>query len=167
MTFVTPFPWPYTAVYVAINVYLWYGTPIFRGQKRAILKKTVGILISLVGFVLFNVVTTTLTSIVMFFGEPWMKQHPRYALQISVVVFAGLIGFGAHHFKRMSKTLYGVCEVLFAVLYAMSNANRIDPAKPDQQFVWVAILGSAYIVARGLNNISEAVEERHRRKVTR
>ena len=159
-------PWPYAVLFVAIDALIWYSSKVFEGARRHALKRTIGFLASFAFFFVFNAIVGGLLSLVVPPADAWAKLHPAWAMQISIVGFAGLLGVGAHRFKKLNKALYGVSEVVFAVLYAMNNASRIDPSKPDQEVVWVSILGSAYIVARGMNNISDAAEERQKKALS-
>jgi hypothetical protein len=156
-------PWPFAVLFLAIDAVIWYSSNVFEGARRRALKKTVGFLASFASFFVFNAIAGGLILLIVPPADAWAKLHPAWAMQITIVTFAGLLGVGAHRFKKINKALYGVSEVVFAVLYAMNNASRVDPSKPDQQVVWVSILGSAYIVARGMNNISDATEERQKK----
>ena len=82
------------------------------------------------------------------------------SLEFGGALFVVAVGYGAHSFKQKSKKWYGRIEILFATLYASYNIAKVeDPVKPtprDLAVFWMAIFGSAYIVARDLGNIGEA-----------
>ena len=83
-------------------------------------------------------------------------QRTQYVIAASVVS----AGITAHFFRKAHRLLYGLIEVAFAGIAAI----RISPHLQPQQILftqWVALVGCAYVVARGLNNVSEA-----RRKAT-
>jgi hypothetical protein len=76
---------------------------------------------------------------------------------LGFMLFAGVINMGvvAHQFKKQNQLWYGVVEVIFGAAYGFSTAFSIKPL--DQGFGrWATLVGCTYIIARGLNNISEA-----------
>jgi hypothetical protein len=78
----------------------------------------------------------------------------RFLLALLVIS----LGAGAHVFKKKNKLRYGQSEVIVGILSACSVANGMTPGQPLFSH-WVALAGAAYVVARGLNNWSEELEE--------
>ena len=76
------------------------------------------------------------------------------------VVLGAVIGFGfcAHFWKRKHQYTYGVGELIFACMATAFIAFRIIPGQSVLS-QWVALGGAAYVIARGLNNVSEAKEK--------
>lgn len=74
-----------------------------------------------------------------------------------VVIFCVVVGFGisAHVWKRKNQYTYGFGEVLFACMATGYIAFRIVPGQSVLS-QWIALMGAAYVIARGLNNISDA-----------
>lgn len=73
------------------------------------------------------------------------------------VIAASVIGAGiaAYFFRKTSQYIYRLVEVLFAAIAAIRISLRLQP----QQILfteWVALVGCAYVVARGVSNMSEA-----------
>jgi hypothetical protein len=75
----------------------------------------------------------------------------QFILGVGVLV----AGFFAHWFKQKSQKWYGFLEVVFGLCYGFSVAFSIRPGEP--MFArWATLVGCVYIVARGLNNQSDA-----------
>ena len=68
------------------------------------------------------------------------------------------LGFCAHFWKRKYQYTYGVGELIFACMATAFIASRIVPGQSVLS-QWVALGGAVYVIARGLNNISEAREK--------
>lgn len=66
-----------------------------------------------------------------------------------------VLGVCAHWFKRMNQQWYGLCEVLFAMAVAFQVASSMQPGLTALS-QWATLGGATYVVARGLNNISDA-----------
>ena len=69
-----------------------------------------------------------------------------------------LTGWIAHRFKQKRQILYGLCEVIFAGASAVHVAGRLAPGK-GVSTQWGALIGFAYVVARGFGNISKGREK--------
>ena len=84
--------------------------------------------------------------------------------QVLTAVIVVAVGFGAHRFKQVNKLWYGRNEVLFGVISAVFVVSRIDFGAVEFKSLSLAqfgtLVGCAYVVARGLNNVSEAKAER-------
>ncbi len=66
-----------------------------------------------------------------------------------------LMGCLAHWFKQKSQAWYGWLEVLFGLSYGFTVAFGIRPGEPMFGH-WATLVGCVYIIARGLNNQSDA-----------
>ena len=71
-------------------------------------------------------------------------------------IFCGVVAVGAfaHWFKQKNQKWYGVVEVAFGAASAGSVSFRMMPGPLFAQ--WATLAGCAYVIARGLNNISQA-----------
>lgn len=89
-----------------------------------------------------------------------------HATQVLVAVVVITAGFGAHRFKQASKLLYGYHEILFGVLSSVLVVSRINFAAIEFRNLSLAqygtLVGAAYVVGRGFNNVSEAKQEKLR-----
>jgi hypothetical protein len=78
-----------------------------------------------------------------------------YASRILVSVVVILLGVGAYYFKRYSQLWYGSVEVIVGAASGISIAIGLRPN--ESMFSrWAALAGCVYVIARGLNNISDA-----------
>jgi hypothetical protein len=84
-----------------------------------------------------------------------LNLSPDHVFIGTVVIFAGVV---AYTFKKISKYWYGICEVVFASLTAVGIA-----AEPSQG-KWLKYAGTAYIVARGIANISDGQDDRAKKR---
>jgi len=78
-----------------------------------------------------------------------------YKAQDSIAVVVVATGFGAAWFKRKSQKWYGFVEIGFGIISGFSialNMTIITAALPQ----WASLVGCAYVIARGLNNVSDA-----------
>ncbi len=78
--------------------------------------------------------------------------------QFLIALVVIIVGFLAHSFKKRSQYLYGLVEVAFGA----SSALAVAVVMPLTTIVfsrWAALLGCAYIVARGANNLSDAISK--------
>jgi hypothetical protein len=82
--------------------------------------------------------------------------RPAQLVIASAVVAAGMC---AYWFKRLNQRWYGIVEVLFGSISAISIASGLDPGQALFSR-WAALAGCAYVVARGLNNYFESEKER-------
>ena len=83
--------------------------------------------------------------------------HKTQALAFVIVC---ALGWCAHRFKRRSKYYYGLSEFSFGVASAIAAVSTVNFAAVEFSNVGLpqvlALLGSTYIVARGLNNCYDA-----------
>jgi cation transport ATPase len=79
----------------------------------------------------------------------------EHAVQIAIALVTILIGVGVHFFRIKNLTLYALVEIAFGVASAfvisagLSTAGRFLPRV-------AALVGCAYIVGRGLENLEKA-----------
>ena len=101
----------------------------------------------------------------VYFADPYIDlAEEKYASLIASVqgkVLIGMLvialGCGAHFFKMKSKLRYGQVEILFGAFSAASISGGLGANETLSQ--WIGLAGSAYVVARGLNNWSDALDE--------
>jgi hypothetical protein len=69
-----------------------------------------------------------------------------------------VVGAGtfAYWFKNENPLLYGKLEVIFGALSALVVSRGTDPENITLA-QWATLIGAAYVVARGLNNMSEHI----------
>jgi predicted membrane channel-forming protein YqfA (hemolysin III family) len=78
--------------------------------------------------------------------------------QIIVAIVVIGLGVAAHKFKRRNQRLYGVCEIIFGSTSAIGIASGLSSTGVLFSR-WAALAGCVYVVARGLNNCTEAREK--------
>jgi len=73
------------------------------------------------------------------------------------LIGAGIVSLGlfAHWFKGKNQRVYGIIEVLFGSLSAFAIAFSL-PGDQISLTEYASLIGSSYVVARGMNNMSEA-----------
>ena len=82
------------------------------------------------------------------------QQDPRmYKIRVAILLI--FFGVGAHFFKRISQWWYGSVEVIFGMASIITISwtligNGITLVQ------WASLIGAAYVVARGLNNMHDA-----------
>jgi cell division protein FtsW (lipid II flippase) len=86
------------------------------------------------------------------------RQFGTKAVRFSIAVFLMLTGYMAYRWKQIDQRWYGRFEVGFgcaAVIFITLILN------PDKSLVgqWVGLGSATYVIARGLNNVSEANEK--------
>ena len=91
-------------------------------------------------------------------GPPTLETMIRYHLELTLPLFVLGFGYAAHWFKTKSQYWYGCSEVAMATALALNVARGMNPGEPMFSR-WAALVGTAYIVARGLSNISDAKKE--------
>lgn len=77
-----------------------------------------------------------------------------HAIQIGIAVATITIGTLAHWLRGKNQTLYGLIEIAFAVASAFVITQGMSTAKGLLAQV-TALVGCAYVVARGLGNVAE------------
>lgn len=81
-----------------------------------------------------------------------------YGLRIVVGIGVVLFGFWAWQFKQTDVFAYGVAEVLFAGLSGAYVAAGLTPGDIVLS-QWTTLIASAYVVARGVGNISDGMKQ--------
>jgi CDP-diglyceride synthetase len=80
--------------------------------------------------------------------------------QLLAVVLVAVLGFAASEFKLRSKLYYGTLEVFFGMVSSIAVVTRVHftPVPVSQMTLpqITALVGSIYVVARGVTNIREA-----------
>jgi hypothetical protein len=73
------------------------------------------------------------------------------------LIGSGIVSLGlfAHWFKARNQRLYGIVEVLFGSLSAFAIAFSLSSDNISLT-EYASLIGSSYVVARGVNNMSEA-----------
>jgi hypothetical protein len=81
-----------------------------------------------------------------------------YGLRTLVGIGVVFLGVSAWNLKKTDLFVYGLAEVLFGICSAVYVASGL---KPDEILVshWAALIGSAYVVARGLGNTSDGWQQ--------
>jgi hypothetical protein len=79
--------------------------------------------------------------------------------QLVIASGIAIIGYGAYRFKRADQYHYGIVEILVAICSAAFVADTLAPGKLELS-KWATLAGSAYVVARGLENRSKGKEQR-------
>jgi hypothetical protein len=79
--------------------------------------------------------------------------------QLLAAVVVAALGFAASEFKLRSKLYYGTIEVFFGVISSIAVLTKVHftPVPVSQMSLAqvTALVGSAYVVARGFTNIRE------------
>lgn len=78
-----------------------------------------------------------------------------YGAQGGTAVLVFVCGIAAHWFKRKNQRWYGRVEVLVGALSGIRICFSLAP-HTSMFSQSVALVGCAYVIARGLNNITEA-----------
>jgi len=80
--------------------------------------------------------------------------HWAQAVVCALIISAGI---AAYFFKQNNQRWYGMVEALFGVgaLIAVASGISLSSATGAQ---WATMFGSAYVIARGLNNLTDATE---------
>lgn len=81
-----------------------------------------------------------------------------HVAQIFVSTSVILAGIAAHLFKKRNQMMYGLVEVAFAAAFAFSISAGLSPEKVFLS-QWAALVGCAYVVARGLNNFTDGQKQ--------
>jgi len=110
------------------------------------------------GFVLLLTLISAINTIIV-------KGHDIYSAtarivgphitQIAIGVLVTVMGVFARRFKLKNLRWYGIVEVMFGIISGFSVAFTLSAAKP-----WIpqgpTLVGCAYVIARGLNNIADS-----------
>jgi hypothetical protein len=113
---------------------------------------------AIVGFAV-NGIAIVIVFALLIYGE---SAFDRLSGEIGVHAAQGLAAIGvvavgslAAYFKKKRLLWFGTVEVFFGAATAVKVASGLTPGQIILS-QWTALLGAAYIVARGLDNISDA-----------
>jgi hypothetical protein len=95
------------------------------------------------------------------FGWVMQRLGVRFT-HILVAVFVTALGTGAYLFKARNQKWYGMVEVGVGFLSALFVAGTLQPNHLDLA-KWATLAGSAYVIARGLENRAKGREVIERR----
>jgi len=113
--------------------------------------------VNLVTYVISTVATLALLELAIkyFPASLFIKLLGVHGAQILIVCSVLVLGFGAALFKKIAQFYYGWCELVFATASAIWIVkDSLGATVVLSQ--WTALIGSAYIVARGMGNMAEA-----------
>jgi hypothetical protein len=117
-------------------------------------------------FIASTIINAVILLSAFFIGRYFKKKGPAlYAItaraisphltQLLIGSFVVAVGFAAHWFKGKNQHWYGRIEVLFGIVSAFSIAVSLSADRP-----WLpqgaTLVGCAYVIARGMNNMSDA-----------
>jgi hypothetical protein len=140
-------------VFFTVQVVLSYG----HVQDKKFLLKSYLIAVSFTGLVVALVSIPHLDRHVLRFFVSIFGLHLTQLLAAALVI---VLGWLAHRFKSWNKPWYGYVEVAVAAVSAIAVVSRLNLAAIDVGSLTLAqyatLVGAAYVVARGLNNITEA-----------
>jgi hypothetical protein len=89
-----------------------------------------------------------------------------HGTQVLVALLVVACGWCAHRFKQINKLWYGYVEIVFGVFSSVMIVSRVDFAAVEFRNLSLAqfgtLVGAAYVVARGLNNVAESKESHSR-----
>lgn len=106
---------------------------------------------------------TFISSLICFAGIGYFATHGTNGLSVltrlfglyGMRVFVGVVvvgcGIAGYFWKRKNQYSYGLGEIVFGVLVIFYVTFRIEPGN-SYLSQWSALVGSAYVIARGLNN---------------
>jgi len=104
-------------------------------------------------------ISAAVTGLVVFFLDHFAAQVYGYLRGantifrvISRVIFAFCVvalGYAAYRFKRSNQSWYGISEISFGFFSALATVWSVGDFATTN---WVAIVGSTYVVARGVSN---------------
>jgi len=77
-------------------------------------------------------------------------------IQFSIAVGVIIVGVLAFLFKRKNQLLYGITEICFGIVSAVTLATSALPSEM-RLTQWASLVGCVYVVARGLANVSDAL----------
>jgi hypothetical protein len=100
--------------------------------------------------------------LIYFYGElaydSISGEFGHHAVQIGIAIVTIALGAFGHWFRSKNRVLYGLVEIAFGVAYAFSISQGLDPVKPAMSQI-IALMGCAYIIARGFENLAKARAE--------
>jgi hypothetical protein len=161
--YVAPPPW--ANILVIIVSALFFSLILYRGY-RAGKSFRWEISISLAAFLIGVAVNRGYDQKLLSFLTRTVGPHFTQFL-VAVTVIA--VGWGAHLFKRRNQLVYGYVEAFIGVMSAIAIVSRTNFAAVQFTTLTLAqygtLVGCAYVVARGLNNVQDA-KDRNRQGET-
>lgn len=85
------------------------------------------------------------------------RQLGERSVQILILGSVVAAGFFAHEFKKRDRYLYGGIEVCFGIGTAIVLVFSSSPLELHLS-QWSSLVGAAYVIARGRNNVQDAKE---------
>jgi len=76
-------------------------------------------------------------------------------------VLVSIIGGALFLLKRRFQTVYGLSEIGFALVVIWSGIGRVQTSGDAAS--WIALVGGAYLIVRGLTNYDEGRKKRLKR----
>jgi len=83
-------------------------------------------------------------------------------MRVFVALFLIVLGFAAYAWKRIHQTSYGMIEVGFGCIAVIFIALTLGHDSILSK--WIGLVSGTYVIARGMNNISEATEKTQKLK---
>lgn len=138
-----------------LSVFFYLGIFLIFAFASGLFRKTLRISQRLIGIAIFVVVVIVFSLVYPYISDPLDSMMDFLAtLRFPTAVLVLAAGYGAHKFKKANKRLYGQVEVVFGIASSFFVAEQ--PTLTNTLAKWTAAVGAAYVIARGLNNISEA-----------
>ena len=88
-----------------------------------------------------------------------------YRTKIIIGIVVVVLGFVTYEFKRLNQRWYGFVEVIFGIVYGFSIAFTMAPDKANLP-QWASLVGCAYVISRGMNNMNDAKKARQSTTLT-
>jgi hypothetical protein len=110
-------------------------------------------IVAILGMYAVLIIFTAILDTSMAFVFTWLKDSSKNRLKVLIPLIVILLGFFAHWFKRRNKKWYGICEIAVGAFGAVKLADGINSADLT---VFIGFCTSAYVVSRGLGNLSDA-----------
>lgn len=155
-----PKPLPHwIQILLVIPVLVAFGHQAYRRYKTGGRKWTVDLVLALAG---------ALVAAFALLQEAWLGGYLAkivavlgiYLTQLLAVCIVIGLGWTAHWFKQRNQLYYGYLEIVFGSFSAIAIVHRIQFSASGVLSLGLAqvaaLVGAAYVVARGLNNCSEA-----------
>jgi hypothetical protein len=93
----------------------------------------------------------------------WISAVSTYDLsliyKIALFLIIAFTGFLFFRFKSKSQYYYGVCETSFALTSTWFACDKLFGSLQDKS-LWLPVIGSVYLIVRGLSNIKDAKDKR-------
>lgn len=105
----------------------------------------------------------------LFINVPiWLRKINHYdnSLLSKILLFLAivLLGFLFFIFKQRAQYRYGICETTFAITSTWFACDKLL-TNVQEKSAWLTVVGSIYLIVRGLSNIKEAKEKKKQLKL--